>query len=1123
MNLKSTFFSSMLMIIFFGVSVVSKAQEMPETMKQIQALLSEKASRTPTQQKISSRLLQAVRENRGEQMAKDVSLEKAEVNASASGDLKVDIDAVITEQFLSKFEALGGKVIKASYEYHSLRAMINLKDVEKIAALPEVRFIKPAVLSRLVDAGMLQRVAEEKKSFAVRSEKIKTQLINYLKMHGEIQKTGSPYIGSVTSEGDRTHRADDVRNTYGFSGKGVRIGVISDSYNSLGTASADVASGDLPGVGNPDGKVTPVTVVEDITGGSDEGRAMLQVVHDLAPDAKLYFATGNVSEADFAANIINLRAAPNNCDIILDDLSYFDEPPFQDGLIAQAVDQVTAAGALYFSAAGNSGNLLNGTSGVFEGDFNDAGSLAFTSGTKAGTVHNFGTVAVPSSGDTITNAGEQNGTSFYFFLNWSDPIGGSANDYDLFLVNSKGKVLASSTDVQSGTQDPIEGLALAATKYVATERLVVFKSSTASVRAFHITTERGLLWKATNGQTEGHACAIAAFCMAATPANGAFATGQPVGPYPNPFVSTNHAETFSSDGPRKIFYNPDSTAITPGNFLFGTNGGTSLKKPDLTAADGTVNTMEAAGLSPFYGTSCATPHAAAIAGLLLSAEPTLTPAQIRTILTTTALDIEGAGYDNTSGYGIVQAFQAMQAVNPTPVSTIVFDSASVHEGTVSNSNGSLDPGESGLLTTTISDPALVTATNVAGTITSSTAGVTVTQGSAAFGTVNLSGGSAVNTSTPFAFNIDTSVACGSTINFSLTVTYGGGGLSPRVFPFSIVVGSQPYKNINSKLGSPSASPNYASTTGTQIGRIARSVTGGSACGTLDANPGLAATTGSRAYDAYKFTNTSTASQCVSVYMTGVAVSADSIYVLAYNNQGFNPLNIDSNFLADAGRFTDHQSFSFNVASGVSFTLVVFAVNPATEVGTGYNLNVSLTNCNTFVMPLSWLSVTGTPQANNQVLLNWKIANENNVSSYQVESSIDGTHFAPLTTVAATAFVASSKSYQAVDEFPVAGNNYYRIKEVDKNGNFTYSKTVLVVMSKGNLISISPNPATSYVNIKSKIVMRQIQLFNEEGKLLKTINPASNNYTLPMSSLASGNYFIKLTTDDATINEKIVKQ
>ena len=166
-----------------------------------------------------------------------------------------------------------------------------------------------------------------------------------------------------------------MRNA-GFNGTGIRIGVLSDSYNIIGCARTDVAKGDLPGPGNPFGNTTAVTVVQDLGGGgTDVGRAMLYFIHDLAPGAQLFFATGVISQAAFAANIITLRET-YNCQIIVDDITYYSEGVFQDDIIAQAVNTVTDAGALYFSSAGNSGNLNHQTSGVWEGDFNDGGKMA---------------------------------------------------------------------------------------------------------------------------------------------------------------------------------------------------------------------------------------------------------------------------------------------------------------------------------------------------------------------------------------------------------------------------------------------------------------------------------------------------------------------------------------------------------------------------------------------------------------------------------------------------------------------------------------------------------------------------------------------------------------------------
>lgn len=639
MKLKKNLFKILLLsFIFLGQYAFGQAT--PAVMQQIQSLLKEKNSRTPTEHKIDSRLLQALKENKGEKMVQGVSLEKANVNADFAGVLKVDIRADITRAFLTKLTSSGASIIYASPQYQTVRASVSLRTVESIAGYSEVKFIEPAVQSMLVDVGINKpgtRVS------AKRTANMRAQLTAYLNKL-------RPLAGNVTSEGDADHRADDVRSAYGYLGQGIKIGVLSDSYNSKGGAAANVASGDLPGTGNPDGDTTPVTVVQDYSGGTDEGRAMLQVIHDLAPAATLYFATADVSEASFANNILALRNT-YNCNIILDDVAYFDEPAFQDGIVAQAVNAVTASGALYFSSAGNSGSLAKGTSGVFEGDFNDVGSLAFSGGTKPGTVHNFGTASSPVNGDVITLSGE------VYNLNWGDPWGASGNDYDLFLVSSSGNIKASSTNIQNGTQNPYEQISAGTLKNG--DRLVVFKTTSAAVRALHLNTNRGVLTAATNGQTTGHACAVNAFCMAATPANKAFESGYPTGPYPNPFVSTNKVEPFSSDGPRRIFFNPDGTAVTPGNILFGTNGGASLAKPDLTAADGVKTTFgTSTGLNPFFGTSCAAPHAGAIAALILSANPSLTTTQVRTILTSTALDIEGSGYDNISGYGIIQAFEA---------------------------------------------------------------------------------------------------------------------------------------------------------------------------------------------------------------------------------------------------------------------------------------------------------------------------------------------------------------------------------------------------------------------------------------------------------------------------------
>jgi subtilisin family serine protease len=107
-----------------------------------------------------------------------------------------------------------------------------------------------------------------------------------------------------------------------------------------------------------------------------------------------------------------------------------------------------------------------------------------------------------------------------------------------------------------------------------------------------------------------------------------------------------------------LFFNPDGTEMTPGNLLFSTNGGVTLQKPDIAAADG-VST-KTPGFLPFFGTSAAAPHAAGIAALIFSVRPGWTPAEVLNAIKSSALDSMAAGIDRDSGSGIAMAFPAVQ-------------------------------------------------------------------------------------------------------------------------------------------------------------------------------------------------------------------------------------------------------------------------------------------------------------------------------------------------------------------------------------------------------------------------------------------------------------------------------
>ena len=261
-------------------------------------------------------------------------------------------------------------------------------------------------------------------------------------------------------------------------------------------------------------------------------------------------------------------------------------------------------------------------------------------------------------------------------LFWSEPLGGATSAYSLYEVDGDGDIIQVADTVG---HDPTEALDnFSPGDYAAVEK------TSGSDRFLHldIASQSSSLQFSTAGRTRGHdACGAAnAFCVAATPAAAAQSEGGPSGPYPGLFSSGNQVETFSNDGPRRVFFNPDGSAITPGNF--GSTGGQLLGKPDFTAADGVSTSLPSGqGLNPFFGTSCAAPHAGAIAALLLSYNPAFTPAQAGAALRGGAVQITNPGPgDRDSGAGILLAPDVIQTVN-TPPSIITFSPANGPAGT----------------------------------------------------------------------------------------------------------------------------------------------------------------------------------------------------------------------------------------------------------------------------------------------------------------------------------------------------------------------------------------------------------------------------------------------------------
>lgn len=602
----------------------------PTAIEQINALDLEKESRAAAQDKIDSRLLQTIRMLQGRPVAEGVPTLETDVELDDSNRLYVDISAKVSADLQDRLVAAGASIVHSNTPGHNIRALVPFEKMDDIAAWDDIYFISPR--RKVVTHGAGNGVGPAALPFP--------------KVGGALNQVLASCAsqGSVVSQGDKAHKADLARSTFGICGDGVKIGVLSDGVDGLADSQA---SGDL----------AAVTVLPGQEGSGSEGTAMLELIHDLAPNAQLFFASG--FDENFAQNIRDLRQ--EGCDIIVDDLTAYAESPFQDGqapsvisntnggAITQAVNDVVADGALYFSSAGNEGNLDSGTSGTWQGDFSDGGPAANLVG-GTGRVHLF-------APGVITNRVVDAGSAVNLY--WADPLGGSSNDYDLYVLDKTGtSVVGSSTNVQNGSQDPFESVGESS---VEPGNLIVIVKQSGNARFLYVGNYDGVLQYATSGQILGHNGSRKSISIAATPAAEAdiYRPGSPTGPFPNAFNAGNSVELFTSDGPRHIFFEADGTPITPGNF--SSTGGQVLQKPDFTAADGNAVTGSGGFETPFFGTSAAAPHSAALAALVKSANPGISNAGVIAALKASAIDIMAPGWDRNSGHGIIMAYEAVVA------------------------------------------------------------------------------------------------------------------------------------------------------------------------------------------------------------------------------------------------------------------------------------------------------------------------------------------------------------------------------------------------------------------------------------------------------------------------------
>jgi hypothetical protein len=437
-------------------------------------------------------------------------------------------------------------------------------------------------------------------------------------------------VGAATNEAVTALNTANLSAALGLDGTGVKIGVISDSANQRGSVTNAQQSGDLP---------QNVELVADGTStfsNSDEGAAMLELIHDIAPGAELAFHSCGDSLTTFSGAITALAEA--GCDVIIDDLSYVTNPAYQSGIAGEALSAFVKAGGVYFTNQSNFGTASFET-------FAD-----WTTGGDGVQRHDFDT----RSGRTDTRISVTFETDTNLVLNWDNPYNGVTGDVtadlDIYFYQDN-QLVGASTDNNIATGIPQEFLSVPAGTYdieIAVGGLAAGATLPTTIRFSSFGSPafdgRALEYKPTIGTSLafGHGAAADSVGVGAVDEDDTVANG----------AISAVSQEFSSSG--------------PGRLMFKENGQRrksplTTQNPLIAGVDGTVTTVP--GFENFEGTSAASPNIAAIATLLLQAKPDATAADIRAALVAGARDnpVNGQArdsYDPQAGYGLVDAVRA---------------------------------------------------------------------------------------------------------------------------------------------------------------------------------------------------------------------------------------------------------------------------------------------------------------------------------------------------------------------------------------------------------------------------------------------------------------------------------
>ena len=190
--------------------------------------------------------------------------------------------------------------------------------------------------------------------------------------------------------------------------------------------------------------------------------------------------------------------------------------------------------------------------------------------------------------------------------------------------------------------------------------------------------------------------------------------------------------------------------------------------------------------------------------------------------------------------------------------------------------------------------------------------------------------------------------------------------------------------------------------------------------------------------------------------------------------------------------------------------------------------LSLCTLSATAFPVNWLTFTGSRTERNTVQLNWSTANEVNNSYYEIERGTNDLEFASIGKIDAGTRPGTVQQYFYNDLRPVQGVNYYRLKQYDKDGRFTYSAIVKVVIDKkGAGFVVYPNPATDVATVRLLNDMNEVtvRLNNALGQVVyqRTLGAVKSGQEIkiPVKNLGTGIFNISLINENGKNTQKLV--